>query len=135
MQVSLMSLCPDVIGHILSFDKGSYITPCVCKEFNDHTKKYKVSVKRISNFYYRYVLHKQESYTKKTMIRFIIAFYFESSEIKIKYILLKKFPELFNNLTDTENDLKNNTRKLKYILTKISTPNLKIAILEKLKRF
>lgn len=135
MQVSLLSLCPDVIEHILSFDKGSYITPCVCKEFNEYTKKYKSSVKRISNFYYRYVLHKQESYTKKTMIRFIIAFYFESREITIKYILSKKFSEIFNNLTDTENDLKNNTKKLKYILNKLSTPNLKILILEKLKRF
>ena len=124
-QISLMVLCPDVIGHILSFDKGSYITPLVCREFNDHTKKYKNAVKVISNFYYRYVLHTQESYTRSTMIRYYIAVPYESKKDKINYILSKNITELSCVKSQT----------LKNILYRLSYENLRKLFLEKLKRF
>lgn len=126
-QISLMVLCPDVIGHILSFDKGSCITPLVCREFNDHTKKYKNSVKVISNFYYRYVLHTQESYTRSTMIRYYIAVPYESKKDKINYILSKKITEL--------SDISDKSQTLKNILYRLSYKNLRNLFLEKLKRF
>jgi hypothetical protein len=126
-QISLMVLCPDVIGHILSFDKGSYITPLVCREFNDHTKKYKNAVKVISNFYYRYLLHTQESYTRSTMIRYYIAVPYESNKDKINYILSKKITEL--------SDKSDNSQTLKNILCRLSYENLRKLFLEKLKRF
>jgi len=126
-QISLMVLCPDVIGHILSFDKGSYITPLVCREFNDHTKRYKNAVKFISNFYYRYILHTQESYTRSTMIRYYIAVPYEPKKDKIDYIISKKYPEL--------SDLSVKSQRLKNILCRLSYENMRKLFLEKLKRF
>ena len=129
-QISLMVLCPDVIGHILSFDKGSCITPLVCREFNDHTKKYKNAVKVISNFYYRYVLHTQESYTRSTMIRYYIAVPYETKKDKINYILSKNISELSDI-----SDMSVKSQTLKNILYRLSYKNLRKLFLEKLKRF
>ena len=129
-QISLMVLCPDVIGHILSFDKGSCITPLVCREFNDHTKKYKNAVKVIPNFYYRYVLHTQESYTRSTMIRYYIAVPYETKKDKINYILSKNISELSDI-----SDMSVKSQTLKNILYRLSYKNLRKLFLEKLKRF
>lgn len=59
----------EIVDLILSYDKGSFITPCVCKEFYKHTEKYRKSINTISNFYFKFIIQDQESYTKKTLIR------------------------------------------------------------------